>query len=235
MTGKAPLLLVPGLLCDAALWGHQSRHLADICDVSVADTMQSDTMADMARHILDAAPPTFALAGLSMGGYVSLEIMRQAPERVTRLALLDTSAIADDAEKRKHRQELIKLAQTGRFKGVTPRLLPLFLNPDRLEDEALTDAVMEMAARVGKEAFLRQQQAIMSRIDSRPHLSAIAVPTMVLCGRQDVLTPLALHEELAEGIPGARLCVVEDCGHLATMERPQAATAMMRDWLLRDA
>lgn len=235
MTGKAPLLLVPGLLCDGALWAHQSRHLADICDISVADTMQSDTMVEMARRILDAAPPTFALAGLSMGGYASLEIMRQAPERVTRLALLGASAIADDAEKRKHRGDLIELARAGRFKGVTPRLLPLFLNPDRLEDDALTGAVIEMAARVGKEAFLRQQRAIMSRIDSRPHLSSISAPTMVLCGRQDVLTPLALHEDLAGGIPGARLCIIEDCGHLATMERPQAVTAMMRDWLLRGA
>ena len=147
--------------------------------------------------------------------------------------MLDTAAVADDADKRKNRLELIKLAETGKFKGVTPRLLPLFLHPDRLTDERLTGAVMEMAGRVGKDAFLRQQHAILGRIDSRPYLPAVQVPTLVLCGRQDGLTPLARHEEMAAAIPGARLSVIEDCGHLATMERPAAVTAMMRDWLLR--
>jgi len=195
--------------------------------------MTADSMAGMAEAVLAAAPERFALAGLSMGGYVSLEVMRQAPERVTKLALLDTAAVADDADRRKNRLELIKLAETGKFKGVTPRLLPLFLHPDRLADEALTGAVMDMAGRVGKDAFLRQQRAILGRIDSRPHLAAIQVPTLVLCGRQDGLTPLDRHEEMAAAIPGARLSVIEDCGHLATMERPVAATAMLRDWLTR--
>ncbi len=230
---KSPLVLIPGLLCDAALWAHQTRHLADIADIEIGDTMHADSMAGMAEAVLAAAPDRFALAGLSMGGYISLEIMRRAPERITRLALLDTAAVADDAEKRKNRLDLIKLAETGKFKGVTPRLLPLFLHPDRLTDAALTGAVMDMAARVGKDAFLRQQRAILGRIDSRPHLASIKVPTLVLCGRQDGLTPLERHEEMAAAIPGARLSVIEDCGHLATMERPEAATAMLRDWLTR--
>lgn len=230
---KTPLVLVPGLLCDAALWAHQSRHLADVADVRIGDTMNADSMAGMAEAVLAAAPERFALAGLSMGGYVSLEVMRRAPERVIKLALLDTAAVADDADKRKNRLELIKLAETGKFKGVTPRLLPLFLHPDRLTDAPLTGAVMDMAGRVGKDAFLRQQKAILGRIDSRPHLAAIQVPTLVLCGRQDGLTPLERHEEMAAAIPGARLSVIEDCGHLATMEQPVAATAMLRDWLTR--
>lgn len=230
---KTPLVLVPGLLCDAALWAHQSQTLAGIADVRIGDTMSADSMAGMAEAVLAAAPDRFALAGLSMGGYISLEIMRRAPERVTRLALLDTAATADDAEKRKNRLDLIKLAETGKFKGVTPRLLPLFLHPDRLTDAPLTGAVMAMTERVGKDAFLRQQRAILDRIDSRPHLAAIQVPTLVLCGRQDSLTPLARHEEMAAAIPGARLSVIEECGHLATMEQPVAATAMMRDWLIR--
>jgi len=230
---KTPLVLVPGLLCDDALWAHQSRHLADIADIRIGDTMSADSMAGMADAVLAAAPDRFALAGLSMGGYISLEVMRRAPDRVTRLALLDTAAIADDADKRKHRKELIKLAETGKFKGVTPRLLPLFLHPDRLTDEPLTGAVMEMAGRVGKDAFLRQQKAILGRIDSRPHLADIRVPTLVLCGRQDGLTPLERHDEMAAAIPGARLSVIEDCGHLSTMEQPVAATAMLRDWLTR--
>ncbi len=233
MTERIPLVLVPGLLCDAALWAHQARHLGDIANISVAETTQDETMADMARRVLESAPASFALAGLSMGGYVSLEIMRQAPERVHRLALLDTAAIADDADKRAQRQDLIALAETGKFKGVTPRLLPLLVHPERLEDPELTEAVMAMAGRVGKAAFLKQQRAILGRIDSRPGLGAIDVPTLIVCGRQDALTPVARHEEMASAIPGARLCIIEDCGHLSTMERPEAATALLRDWLLR--
>jgi pimeloyl-ACP methyl ester carboxylesterase len=234
MTEKTPLVLVPGLLCDAALWDHQARHLRDIADISVGETTRDETMPAMARRVLAAAPRSFALAGLSMGGYVCLEIMRQAPERVRRLALLDTAAIADDADKRAQRQDLITLAETGKFKGVTPRLLPLLIHPERLEDAALTQAVMAMAGRVGKAAFLLQQRAILSRMDSRPSLGAIDVPTLVLCGRQDALTPVARHEEMASAIRGARLSIIEDCGHLSTMERPEAATAVMRDWLLRN-
>lgn len=230
---KTPLVLIPGLLCDAALWAHQSQTLADVADIRIGDTMSADSMEGMAEAVLAAAPERFALAGLSMGGYVSLEVMRQAPERVTKLALLDTAAVADDADKRKNRLELIRLAETGKFKGVTPRLLPLFLHPDRLTDEPLTGAVMDMAGRVGKDAFLRQQKAILGRIDSRPHLGSIKIPTLVLCGRQDGLTPLERHEEMAAAIPGARLSVIEECGHLATMEQPVAATAMLRDWLIR--
>ncbi|MDH3703569.1 MAG: alpha/beta hydrolase [Alphaproteobacteria bacterium] len=233
MTQRIPLLLVPGLLCDAALWRHQAEHLGDIADISVGETTRDETMPAMARRVLERAPSAFALAGLSMGGYVCLEIMRQAPERVRRLALLDTAAIADDAARRKQRQDLTTLAETGKFKGVTPRLLPLLIHPERLDDAALTGEVMAMAGRVGKAAFLMQQRAILSRTDSRPGLGAIDVPTLVLCGRQDALTPVARHVEMASAIPGARLGVIEDCGHLSTMERPEAATALMRDWLLR--
>jgi pimeloyl-ACP methyl ester carboxylesterase len=122
------------------------------------------------------------------------------------------------------------LARRGQFKGVTPRYLPLFLHPDRLGEAALTGAVMAMAERVGPQAFLRQQNAIMGRVDSRRSLGAIAAPTLVVVGREDVLTPLAAAEEIAAGIPGARLAVIEDSGHLPTMERPQAVTALMRLW-----
>jgi pimeloyl-ACP methyl ester carboxylesterase len=162
---------------------------------------------------------------------VAQQIMRGAPERVLRLALLDTSARADTPEQASRRRGLIELAEKGEFKGVTPRLLPMFLHPDRLADEALTGAVMAMTERVGKDAFLRQQRAIMGRIDSRPHLSKIACPTLVLCGREDALTPLERHEEIAALVPGARLEVVERCGHLSTMERPEQVSAALRRWL----
>jgi pimeloyl-ACP methyl ester carboxylesterase len=198
----------------------------------VGDTRSDDTIAGMARTILHAAPTRFALAGLSMGGIVAFEIMRQAPERVLRLALLDTAANPESETGRQRRLDLMKLAEMGEFVGVAPRLLPQFIHPDRLQDGTLTDAIMEMTRRVGKDAFLRQQNALMHRADSRPHLSAIAVPTLVLCGREDAMTPLARHTEIAGAIPKARLAVIEDSGHLTTMERPQAATALLRDWML---
>ena len=233
MTDKASLLLVPGLLCDASLWEHQVRYLSDLAAVAIVDTMSDDSFPAMVERALETAPQRFALAGLSMGGYIALEFLRRAPERVSRLALLDSSARPDDAATLKRRRDFIALAEQGKFKGVTPRLLPAFVHPDRLGESALVDAVTKMAENVGKDAFLRQQKAIMARPDSRPDLASIAAPTLVLCGRQDAATPLALSEEIAAGISGARLCIIEECGHLSTMERPHAVTALMRDWLLR--
>lgn len=234
MANGIPTVLVPGLLCDAALWKPQVKWLADVARISIGDTMQDDNLGDMARRILAAAPERFALAGLSMGGYVCMEIMRQAPERVIRLALLDTGARADSEEQTKRRRGLLELAELGKFKGVTPRLLPLLIHPGRKNDAALNTTVMEMSARVGQEAFFRQQQAIMHRPDSRSDLETYDLPVMVLCGREDALTPVSLHEEMASLISGARLCIVEECGHLSPIERPHAVTALMRDWLIRD-
>lgn len=228
---KMPLVLVPGLLCDAALWAAQAAALADIAAIAVADLTTDESLPAMARRVLAGAPQRFALAGLSMGGYLAQEIMRQAPERVTQLALLDTSARADTPERLAIRRDFIALAQRGEFKGVTPRLLPQWIHPSRLSDTALTGAVMAMAARVGRDAYLRQMTAIMTRPDGRKDLPAIAVPTLVLCGREDQATPLALHEEIAALIPGATLAIVERCGHLSTMERPDEVSAALRRWL----
>ena len=232
MTRKIPLILLPGLLCDAALWRPQVQGLAEVAEPLIIDLTKDDSFAAMARRALAAAPPSFALAGLSMGGYVAQEIMRQAPDRVEKLALLDTSARADTPEQTARRRGLIELSEKGEFKGVTPRLLPLLIHAARHEDEALGAIVMGMAERVGKEAFLRQQKAIMGRPDGREDLRRIACPTLVLCGRQDALTPLALHEEIAGLVAGAKLVVVEDCGHLSTLEKPATVTAEMRQWLL---
>lgn len=231
MAEKIPLLLVPGLLCSAALWRPQMAALSDVAHSVIGDTTQDDSFSAMARRILAAAPSRFALAGLSMGGYIAQEIMRQAPERVTHLALLDTSARSDSPEQHARRLGLIELAEKGEFKGVTPRLLPLFIHPARLEDEPLTHTVMEMAETVGKDAFLRQQKAIMGRPDGRADLRRIACSTLVLCGRQDVLTPVELHEEIASLVPGARFTVIEDCGHLSTLEKPRSVATAFRQWL----
>jgi len=230
MAEKQRLLLLPGLLCDGALWQFQGEALADVADVTVADLTRSDSIADMARDALAAVSGRFALAGLSMGGYVALEIMRQAPERVTHLALLDTSARPDTAELTERRKALIELAARGKFKGVTPRLLPLLLHKDH-QHPPLSTIVTDMAARIGQPAFVRQETAIMGRPDSRPFLKDIKVPTLVLVGEDDALTPVHLHKELADGIAGSEFQIIARCGHLSTLERPDMVNRAMFDWL----
>lgn len=228
---KTPLILLPGLLCDRALWEPQMAALGDLADMSVADLTQADSMAGMAEAVLRCAPAQFALAGLSMGGYVAFEIMRRVPERVQRLALLDTSARADTPEQMHARRDLIALAQQGDFKGVTPRLLPRWVHPSRVHDAALVETVTSMTRRVGREAFVRQQTAIMNRPDSRPGLAAIECPTLVLCGHEDQSTPVDRHREIAADIAAARLVVVPECGHLSTLERPEIVNRELRVWL----
>ena len=232
---RQPLVLLPGLLCDAALWRPVTDALAAEAAAVVADLTLDETVADMARRVLEWAPRRFSLAGLSMGGYVAQEIMRQEPERVVRLALLDTSARDDSDEQRRRRRGLIALATQGKFKGVTPRLLPLLLHPDRLEDAPLVETVTGMAERVGRAAFLRQQTAILGRPNGVADLARIDCPTLVLCGRQDALTPPEVHDEMAFHVPGAELVQIEDCGHLAPLERPEPVVAALRAWLARPA
>ena len=230
---KTPLVLLPGLLCDAALWEPQLSDLADIADFFVADLTEQETMKDMAAAVLRDAPwKEFALAGLSMGGYVAQEIMRQAPQRVKKLALLDTRSRPEESLETERRHQFIKLAQSERgFTPVTTRLLPFLLHPSRVKDASLVKVVREMAERIGVEAYVRQQTAIISRPDFRPDLSKIRCPTLVLCGREDQLTPISDSEFIAAAVPGAKLVVVEECGHMSTLERPQAVNRAMRNWL----
>jgi pimeloyl-ACP methyl ester carboxylesterase len=228
---KTPLVLLPGLLLDRAMWEPQIAALSDLAEITVGDLTRSDSMAELARDVLTAAPARFALAGLSMGGYVSFEILRREPGRVLKLALLDTSARPDTPEQAQARRDFMALARRGRFKGVMPRHLPRWIHPSRLADQALVETVSAMSARVGSEAYIRQQTAILGRPDSRPGLSRIRVPTLVVCGRQDQATPLEAAREIAADIPNSRLVVVEECGHLSTLERPSEVSLAMRAWL----
>jgi pimeloyl-ACP methyl ester carboxylesterase len=230
---KQPLVLLPGLLCDAALWKPQLSDLADIADYFLADLTEYETMKDMAASVLRDSPwKDFALAGLSMGGYVAQEIMRQAPQRVTRLALLDTRSRPEHAEETERRHQFMKLAQAERvFTPVTNRMLPLMLHESRVKDAALVTIIREMAERTGIEGYIRQQKAIIARPDFRPLLPSIRCPTLVLCGRQDRLTPIENSEELAQAIPKSKLVVVEECGHLSTLERPAEVNRATRKWL----
>ena len=231
MADKTPLILVPGLLLDAAMWTHQVEALADVADCTVVDILPHDSLADMADAVLAAANGTFALAGLSLGGYIAFEVMRRAPERVDRLAIINASARADTPQQTKTRHAEMARVGEGKFGEVEAEILLRLIHEDRLSDTALTREISAMAWRCGPESFARHQKAIMERPDSRGDLASIRCPTLVLVGRQDLITPLAMHEEIAAAVPGATLVVVEDCGHLATMEHPEAVNAAMRDWL----
>lgn len=232
MSDKPTLILLPGLLCDEALWAHQVEHLSARAEVTVADLTREDNLPDMARHVLARAPQTFALAGLSMGGYVAQEIMRQAPERVARLALVDTNARADTPEQSARRRGFMAEAEAGDFKGVTGKLLPNLVHPDHLELPQVRDTVLGMAERVGKDAFLRQQNAILHRPDGRADLARVSCPTLVLCGEDDAMTPPAVHEEMVDAIgASATLVTVPECGHLSPLEKPDAVTNALWQWL----
>ena len=231
---KLPLALCPGLLNDAALWQHQIGPLSEAAEPWVADFTTQDSVAAMAADVLGAMPEHFALCGLSMGGYVAFEVMRQAPHRVARLALLDTQARLDAPEITQRRKDLMQLAEKGEFKGVTQRLLPMLVHPDRTEEPAVGGVVKEMAGRVGKAAFLRQQTAILTRPDSLPNLADIECPTLVLCGEDDLLTPPDRHLEMAAGIANAKLVKLPNCGHLPPLERPRETTAALLQWLKED-
>lgn len=224
------LVLLPGLICDERLWRDVIAGL-DARSV-VADLTQDDSIAAMAARTLAAAPARFALAGLSMGGYVAFEIMRQAPERVTHLALLDTSARADDEARKETRRKGIDMVAQGKFIGVSRGLLGSLIAPQHMGMPVARE-VQDMSERVGSEVYKRQQVAIMNRVDSRPLLGEIAVPTLVGVGELDKMTPVELAEEIASGIAGADLVRFPDSAHLPTMENPGAVVEAMKRWLGR--
>ena len=230
-TESLPVVLVPGLTCTARLYAEQIPALWQFGPVMVADHRRDDSMAAIARRILAAAPPRFALVGLSMGGYIAFEIMRQEPKRVAKLALLDTGSRADTPEQTERRRVLMALAKEGRYADIPEQAFPVYVHRNRRGDEALKRIVREMAEATGIDAYLRQQQAILSRSDSRPGLGAISCPTLVLVGEGDEATPPELAREIAAGIPGSRLALIPDSGHLSTLERPTAVTGALVEWL----
>lgn len=227
-----PIVFLPGLICDARLWRDVIDGLADGIAPMVADLRLDDTIAAMAARTLAAAPQRFALAGLSMGGYVALEIMRQAPDRVTHLALLDTSARADTEERRETRRKGIAMIGEGKFIGVSRGLLGQLIAPHHL-GTPLADEVQAMSERVGGEVYIRQQKAIMTRADSVPSLKNISVPTLVGVGALDKMTPPELAEEMASNITDAKLVRFPDTAHLPTIENPAPVIEAMKAWLGR--
>ena len=227
----ASLFILPGLLEDADAFEEVIGGLQEVATTTVADLTRADTIADLARAALEQAPEgSFALAGHSMGGYVALEIMRQAPQRVAKLAFLNTHARPDSPEATANRRRLMELADRD-FQAVVNALMPKLMTKAHLEDPILTGIIGAMALATGKEAFKRQERAIIGRIDSRPHLAAIRCPTLVVAASDDQLMPVEILKELADGIAGARLVVVKDCGHMSSIEQPFVVAGLLREWI----
>jgi pimeloyl-ACP methyl ester carboxylesterase len=225
-----PIVLVPGLLCSSEIFAAQIPALWAFGPVTVASTLEGDRIEEAAASILRNAPPRFALAGISMGGYLSLEIMRQAQSRVLKLALLDTSARPDTIEQTDARLQALAQAQTG-FMAAALLALAGLLHPRRRGDPDILDINRRMARAVGLDGYERQLRIAISRPDSRPFLSAIEVPTLVLVGDSDRLTPPACSEEIASPIRGAKLKVVPDCGHLSPIEQPGPVSEALGEWI----
>ena len=226
-----PIVLVPGLLASPRLYAEQIPELWRLGPVTIASHTRDDSMGAIARRILATAPARFALAGISMGGYISFEILRQAPERIAKLVLLDTSALPDTPEQSEQRRAQIEMARSGRLGELTDMMFPRLVHARRWGDESLRRICRAMVQEVGTEGFSNQQTAIIGRPDSRPGLAAIRCPTLVIVGDGDVLTPPERAEEIANGIPGARLAVIRDSGHLSTLEQPAAVTRRMVEFL----
>ncbi|TDW64977.1 pimeloyl-ACP methyl ester carboxylesterase [Novosphingobium sp. PhB55] len=239
MSERQALVLVPGLSCDRHVWQAQIAGLSDMADISIGDTLKDDSIPLMASRVLDAAPERFAIAGFSMGGYVAMEIWRRAPERVTRLALVDTNARADTQPQAELRRAAIRTAQARGFEHVLRGSLRQLVAPDC--PEALFEEVVQMALRVGFGTYMDQQAAIIDRADSLATLGTITVPAMVMVGAADALTPPHLAEEMAQAMAsadvgsdsGAAYEVIADAGHMAPMEQPDAVNAAFRRWLMR--
>lgn len=231
MDQTVPILLVPGLASSARIYAPVIPALWRFGPVMVANHIRDDSMAAIARRVLSEAPPRFALAGHSMGGYVTLEIMRQAPERVVKLALINTQARADTPEATERRRGLMERARRGELRAAREEMFPELVHPSRRDDARIRRLVDEQGEDVGVEGYLRQQTAIITRMDSRPTLATIRCPTLVLTGDHDNTIPNAFSKEMAEGIAGARLVVLERCGHLPQPEQPEATARALVEWL----
>lgn len=230
------LILVPGLLCDEEVWKHQSRAFQSLTTVEIPDHGLSDSLEKMAIAILERAPDRFALCGHSMGGRVAFEVVRRAPERVAGLALLDTDYMPrrhGEAGEREQagRYALLHKARTEGMRTMGAEWVQRMVHPKRFSDAPLIDAILDMIERKTADIFAAQIKALLERRDSGPLLPGIQCPTLVLCGRQDAWNPLARHEEMTAAIPNSSLAVIENCGHMCTMERPEEVTAALMKWL----
>ncbi|HVF36112.1 MAG TPA: alpha/beta fold hydrolase [Candidatus Saccharimonadia bacterium] len=231
MTEAMQVVLVPGLAEDERFFDAQLPALRRHANVTIGDHTRDESMAAIARRVLASVSGSFALVGHSMGGYAAFEIVRQAPERVSRLALLDTSALADTPAQGEARNQQIAIVRNGRYDEIPAMLFEKLVHPARVADAALFERVERMALDIGGAGYVRQLTAIMHRVDSRASLARIRCPTLVLVGDADAVTPPERAQEIANGIAGSRFVTVPDCGHLCAMEQPDAVTAALVEWL----
>ena len=230
MTDTLPIVLVPGLVCSPRIFAPVVPALWRLAPVMIANHIRDDSMHGIAHRILAEAPPRFALAGHSMGGYIAFEIMRQAPERVAKLALINTQAHPDTPEATARRRDMIARAQAGAYHAVVDELYQGFVHPSRRDDVALRRLVHDMADDIGCDAFVRQLTAIIARPDSRPTLTAIRCPTLVLTADTDNTLPNTLSQEMTDEIAGSWLVTLETCGHLPQVEQPEATAKALVEW-----
>ncbi len=233
---KTPLLLLPGLMCDRTVWESQIRDLSDIADSTVADYGTLNSLPAMATHVLETAPPKFAVAGHSMGGRVAMEVFRQAPERVLAICLMDTRhhplPPGEAGEKeRAGRMALLEVAKAKGTRVMGEEWVKGMVHPDRLSDQPLINSILDMFARKSAAIFEAQQTALLTRPDAGLLRAQIHCPALVLCGKQDGWSTLEWHERMAREIPNATLAVIDHAGHMATMERPAEVSQAMRVWL----
>jgi len=231
MQSHTQFLLLPGMLGSPRLYREQIISLWKLGPVFIANTSLDDSIEDMSRRILSSAPHRFILVGLSMGGYVAFEIMRQAPERVEKLILLDTTARADSEETVVVRNNIINKVREGGFKEIIEKAYSSGVHPSRIEDELLKEEVLEMAHDVGEDGFVRQLRAIMGRPDSRSTLKRIQCKTLMLVGDSDLLTPVEYAEEIVSEVAEAQLQIIPNCGHISTLERPEFTSRAIINWL----
>lgn len=231
MDRTTPIVLVPGLASSARIYAPVIPALWRFGAVMVANHIRDDSIAAIARRILSEAPPRFALAGHSMGGYIAFEIMRQAADRVTKLALINTQARPDTPEATARRRAQMERARRGELRAVREESFPELVHPSRRDDAEILRLVHAQDEDIGVEAYLRQQTAIIARVDSRPTLGTITCPTLVLTGDADNTIPNSLSKEMADCIAGARLVILDRCGHLPQPEQPEATTRALVEWL----
>ncbi len=231
MTEPTPVLMIPGLLASPRLYAEQVPLLWQVGPVTIADHTRDDSMGGIARRILGSAPPRFALVGLSMGGYIAFEILRQAAQRIVKLVLLDTSARPDTPEQTAARREQIELARDGRLAEIVDSSIPRLVLAKHRSDPRVRQLLQQMAAEVGVEGFVRQQLANIGRPDSRPGLGEIRCPTLVLVGDGDEITPYDRAAEIATAIAGARLVTIPESGHSSTIEQPEFVTRSVLEFL----
>jgi len=223
------LVLLPGFMLDQGLWDDVCHDLAPFGPLIFGDLFQDTSIEGMARRVLSTAPASFGLVGFSMGGYVAREMVRQAPERVTALILIATSARSDTVERSMSKRFAAKQVERASFKGLSRPAVVAALHPTRAQDEALIGRMLAMGSRLGGEVFLRQ--AMLQRDGDLDRLGDIRCPTLVIAAADDGLRSVAESEELASGIPGATLRVLEGSGHMLPMEVPSLLVGTMRDWL----